>query len=64
MHWQKANQYGRRNYSELGIQRYKRILGNTMQSREMARQKNEGMIGAGVLNKMIRLGMPDSFRNS
>ncbi|QGP52288.1 hypothetical protein PsalN5692_03796 (plasmid) [Piscirickettsia salmonis] len=41
MHWQKANQYGRRNYSELGIQRYKRILGNTMQSREMARQKRK-----------------------
>ncbi|QHS27520.1 hypothetical protein [Piscirickettsia salmonis] len=44
--------------------RYKRILGNTMQSREISRQKNEGLIGAGILNKMTSLGMPDSFRRS
>ena len=62
MGWQNRRHYGRRNYSELAIQRYKRILGNQMQSREMARQKQEAMIGCGVLNKMTSLGMPESYR--
>lgn len=34
MEWQRFWGYGRRNYSELAIQRYKRILGNTLQARE------------------------------
>lgn len=29
MEWQKRRDYGKRNYSEIAIQRYKRILGNT-----------------------------------
>ena len=62
MQWQKERNYGQRNYSELAIQRYKRILGNTMQSRELERQKQEAMIGCGVLNKMTSIGMPKSYR--
>ena len=33
MGWQWQRHYGRKNYSELAIQRYKRILGNQLQSR-------------------------------
>lgn len=62
MHWQKQHNYGRRNYSELSIQRYKRILGNAVQSRTLACQKQEAMIGCGVLNKMTKLGMPVSCK--
>ena len=62
MNWQRARNYGQRNYSELGVQRYKRILGRAMHSRVMSNQKQEFMIGCGVLNKMTSLGMPDSFR--
>jgi hypothetical protein len=62
MPWQRKRNYGRRNYSELGIQRYKRILGNALQSREIMRQKQEAMIACGVLNKMTSLGMPKSVR--
>jgi transposase len=62
MHWQKLTQYGRRNYSELAIQRYKRILGNRLHSRELSRQKQEAMICSSVLNKMTSLGMPISYR--
>ena len=47
---------------KLAIQRYKRILGNNLQSREMDRQKVEAMIGCGVLNKMTSIGMPESYR--
>jgi hypothetical protein len=64
MLWQKMRQYGRRNYSELGVQRYQRILGNVMHAREFSRQKQEAMIGCGVLNKMTSLGMPASYRSA
>jgi len=64
MNWQRVRNYGQRNYSELCIQRYKRILGNQMQGRELSRQENEAMIGCGILNKMTSLGMPISYRSS
>ena len=62
MAWQHENDYGQRNYSELGVQRYKRIIGKSMHSREFSRQEQEGMIGCGVINKMTSLGMPQSYR--
>jgi len=62
MNWQKENRYGRRNISELSIQRRKRILGNQLHEREFTRQKVEPMIGSGILNKMTSLGMPQSYR--
>ena len=46
--WQKERRYGQRNYSELGMQRYKRILGRAMHARKFERQKQELMIGCGV----------------
>ncbi|VEE02727.1 transposase [Legionella oakridgensis] len=36
---------------------YQKILGNTMHARDFVRQKQEAMIGSGVLNK-TSLGMP------
>ena len=56
--WQRRRNYGRRNNSELAIQRYKRILGNKLHAREFERQKQETIIGCSVLNKMtcITLG--------
>ena len=62
MHWQKVQAYGNRNISELAIQRYKKLLGNKLHTRKLERQKNEAMLGCGVLNKMTQLGMPASFR--
>lgn len=64
MEWQKKRLYGKRNISELGVQRYQRILGNTMHARHMDGQKNEAMIGCGVINKMTSLGMPASYRTA
>ena len=62
MQWQKVRKYGSRNYSELAIQRYKKILGNKLHSRKLPRQKQESMIGCGILNKMTSLGMPESYK--
>tara|TARA_R110002167_G_scaffold248615_1_gene454689 strand:- start:343 stop:525 length:183 start_codon:yes stop_codon:yes gene_type:complete len=57
-----GNDYGQRNYSELGVQRYKKIVGKSMHSRDFSRQEQEAMIGCGVINKMTILGMPQSYR--
>lgn len=64
MGWQKSRQYGRRNFSELGVQRYQRILGDSMHARVFVNQKQEAMIGCGVVNKMTSLGMPISYRSA
>ena len=64
MQWQKDNEYGRRNYSELGVQRYQNTFGDTMHSREFSRQEQEAMIASGALNKMTSLGMPQSRRSA
>lgn len=64
MSWQKNRQYGRRNLSELGVQRYQKILGDSMHARDIMRQKQEAMIGCGVINKMTSLGMPASYRST
>jgi len=64
MEWQKMQDYGRRNNSELAMYRYKKIIGNDMHAREFERQKQEAMIACGVLNKMTSLGMPISHRTA
>lgn len=64
MIWQKNRQYGRRNFSELGVQRYQRILRNAMHAKVIVNQKQEAMIGCGVINKMTSLGMPVSYRSA
>ena len=53
MEWQKRRDYGKRNNSELAIQRYKRILGNKLHAREFLRQQQESIIGYSILNKMM-----------
>ena len=64
MAWQRNREYGRRNISELAVQRYQRILGDSMYSSVMGRKKNETMIGCGVINKMTALGMPASYKTA
>ena len=64
MQWQKNREYGRRNYSELGVQRYQRTFGDAMHARDFPRQQQEAMIASGALNKMTSLGMPQSRRSA
>ena len=58
--WYKIRKYGLQNYAELSMQRYKKVIGAKMHSRNLARQKNEAVIAASVINKFTTLGMPDS----
>ena len=60
--WQRITGYNFRSYVELAMQRYKRIFGNTMKSRALARQKTEAWISASALNRMTSLGMPASAK--
>jgi len=60
--WQRVKNYSRRNYSELAMLRYKKIIGNRLHARDIFRQKNEAMLGCGILNKMTQLGIPKSYR--
>ena len=64
MQWQKTRQYGRRNYSELGVQRYQKIFGDALHARDIVRQKQEVKLACGALNKMTSLGMPRSYRSA
>ena len=58
--WYKMRKYGLQNYAELSIQRYKKIIGPRMHSRDLLRQKNEAVIATSILNKFTTLGMPIS----
>jgi hypothetical protein len=60
--WQEENNYGLRSRVELEIQRYKRIIGNTMKARALPQQKTEAWISASALNMMTNLGMPVSVK--
>ena len=60
--WQRITGYNFRSYVELAMQRYKRILGNTMKARALARQKTEAWISASALNRMTSFGMPVSVK--
>jgi len=60
--WYKMRKYGLQNYAELAMQRYKRIIGPKMHSRDIRRQKNEAVIATSILNKFTNLGMPISVK--
>jgi hypothetical protein len=60
--WQRITGYNLRNYAELAMQRYKRILGNTMKARALPQQKTEAWISVSALNRMTNLGMPVSVK--
>ena len=59
---QEKHKLSPKNCSELTIFRYKKILGDRLHATEFSRQKNEVMLGCGILNKMASLGMPQSYR--
>jgi hypothetical protein len=44
------------------MQRYKRLLGNTIKARALPQQKTEAWASAFALNRMTSLGMPVSIK--
>jgi IS5 family transposase len=60
--WQTASGYNRRALAEAAMSRYKRVIGDALQSRTDRRQATEVAIAVHVLNRMLELGRPESVR--
>ena len=62
MAWQKASTYNQRSRVEAEMSRYKRVMGDGLRSREDGRRLTEVKIKVKCLNRMAKLGRPDSVR--
>ena len=60
--WKQQSGYHRRSLAETQMFRYKQIIGDKLRARALANQKVESRIGCAILNKMIHLGKPDSYK--
>lgn len=60
--WKKEVNYHRRSRVETFVYRYKTIVGDRLASRKQATQAAEVRIKIDVLNRMIELGMPKSYK--
>jgi hypothetical protein len=60
--WYKRSGFNKRSMIENAIYRYKTIIGRCMSSRTLEGQHVEVQLACRVLNTMICLGMPDSYR--
>jgi hypothetical protein len=60
--WQKETGYNLRSLVETAMYRYKQIIGDDLRCKKISNQKIESKIGCTVLNKMVDLGMPNSFK--
>ena len=60
--WHLRSGFTKRSRVENVVYRYKAILGRDMKSRTLAGQRVEARIGCRILNRMAKLGMPESNR--
>ena len=60
--WKQASGYHRRSLAETQIYRYKQLIGNTLKARSEANQQVESRLGCAILNRMIHVGKPQSYR--
>ena len=60
--WKQASGYHRRSLAETQIYRYKQLIGGKLKARSWANQQVESRLGCAILNRMIHLGKPESYR--
>ena len=60
--WKKASGYYRQGRVENTFFRYKSIIGDGLRARSPAGQESEAVFGCEILNRMIALGRPVSYR--
>jgi len=60
--WHLWSGFTKRSRVENVVHRYKAILGREMKARTVAGQRVEARLGCRILNKMAKLGMPESYR--
>jgi hypothetical protein len=59
--WKNDSGYHVRSLVETLMFRYKTIFGDRLDARNMPRQKTEALVKSSILNRMLKLGMPDSY---
>lgn len=59
--WKEESDYHRRSLAETTMFRFKTIFGDRLAAREELRQQTEARLKCAVLNRMTRLGMPESY---
>jgi uncharacterized protein (DUF4415 family) len=62
--WKEESGYHRRSLAETAMFRFKTIFGDHLNAREAKRQQTEARVKCAALNRMTRLGMPDSCRSN
>jgi len=60
--WKQASGYHRRSLAETAMSRFKRILGPTISARTFPGQAAEIKVRCTILNIMLQLGAPDTYR--
>ena len=60
--WKQASGYHRRSLAETQIYRYKHLIGDKLKARSWVNQQVESRLGCAILNRMIHLGKPQSYR--
>jgi len=60
--WKRESNYHRRSLAETQVFRFKTIFGDRLQTRRIDNQFKELMLKSAILNRMTRLGMPDSVK--
>jgi Transposase DDE domain len=59
--WKENSGYHIRSLSETAMFRWKTIFGGLLNARDFARQKTEILIKSRILNRMTKIGMPESY---
>jgi IS5 family transposase len=60
--WKEESGYHRRSLAETTVFRFKTIFGDRLAARQEPRQQTEARLKCAALNRMTRLGMPESYR--
>ena len=60
--WKRETGYHQRSLSETGMYRYKQLLSPKLALRDYDAQVGEALANVKAMNKVIRLGMPESYR--
>lgn len=59
--WKRVHGYHRRSLVETVLFRFKRLIGRVLRARRFAGQQTEARLGCQILNRMLALGMPESY---
>jgi len=60
--WRKESGAHQQARAENGMYRYKRLIGDRLRSKQFDSQKKESLIAVNAINRMTKLGMPESVK--